>query len=89
MPAGRSKRSNIRFASSGTGSTSDRASCADDALRVLEQAGYSVKKVYRVEPDLILYVDKFDRAKSALIEARQKDEKWLCRVVSTWDGWPV
>lgn len=85
--SGRSRRSSIRSVSSRTGQTA--ATCRDDARHVLEQAGYSVKNVYRVEPDLLLYVDRFDRAKSALIEAREKDGEWLCRVVSTWDGWPV
>lgn len=85
--SGRSKRSSTRSVSSPTTPTVGKASCNADAEAVLSQAGYSVKKVYRVEPDLLLYVDRFDRAMTAYIEARQKGDDWVCRVVTTVPGW--
>ena len=77
-----------RSGSSPTGQTVAGA-CNTDAHSVLKQAGYAVKEVYRVEPDLILWVDRFGRAKTSYIEAREKDSRWLCRVVTTIPGWPV
>ena len=89
MPSARSGRSSTRSVSSVIGPTKGKASCRDDAKEVLEQAGYSVKNVYRVEVDRVLYVDGFSRAKTALIVAREKDGDWIARVASTWEGWPV
>lgn len=88
---GRSKRSSTLRGSSATSPTKRKASatCKADARAVLEQGGYSVVKVVRVEPDCILYVDRFKRAKTAYIEAREKDGDWLCRVVTTVPGFPL